>query len=179
METKAWNDKAEALAAWARVYSDERILREAKALKLHAYRQIGRLADAMRIQMPKGKGYRSIGGSSRGAHSLLQEQGFSKTRASDALKIGRMDQKKFDEVVARSKPPSPSTVVSYELRSNPEWAKVSNRMAIFLTAIRKQNASKLAGTMNAQQRQKALEMMGEAKNWMQDFWSALIQQDGK
>lgn len=43
-EAKYWSDKADALAAWAKIYRDDRISAQAKRLKLKAYRRMGELA---------------------------------------------------------------------------------------------------------------------------------------
>lgn len=49
-ESKHWADKAEALAAWAKVYKDDQVAIEARRLKLHAYRRMGELAQELEKQ---------------------------------------------------------------------------------------------------------------------------------
>lgn len=165
-DAKYWNDKSEALTAWARIYSDDRIMREARALKLHAYRRIGQLADAMRIAMPKGKGYRGIRGTTRGARSLLIEHGIKSSRVQHMLTIGRVDRSVFDEATNREKPPSPTQLCDRELRPNPMWAELGNRMSIFLSATKKIHPEDLAETLSDKERKKAKRMISEAQGWL-------------
>lgn len=168
-DAKFWSDKSEALQAWARMYADDRIMREARALKLHAYRRIGQLADALRISMPKGSGYRGLKGSVRGARSLLIEHGVSTSRSQHMLTIGRMDQDLFDGAVSRDKPPSPSQLCDRELRPNPLWATVGNRLSIFLSAIKSVEPESLARTLDEKQRKKALRMIDDAFRWLYEL----------
>ena len=50
-EAKYWDNKADALAAWAKIYNNDQAGLEAKRLKLHAYRRMGEIA---REIIPKG-----------------------------------------------------------------------------------------------------------------------------
>src|SRR5688572_2684465 len=72
---KYWSDKADALAAWAKIYKDDVVAREARSLKLHAYRRIGVLAAEIRPLKFRGRG------GAVGPNSLLVENGFSLTKA--------------------------------------------------------------------------------------------------
>jgi hypothetical protein len=170
LEAKHWNDKAEALAAWAKIYADERVEQEARALKLHAFRQIGRLADNMRQWTSLGQGR----GSSKGAHSLLQEHGFNKTRATEALRIGRAPETVFNALVGRKRPPSPSTAASQHLRPNPEWASFSHRLAMLLSGARKVDFVALVASLSPKQREaakaQAKEAMDELGELLEQLW---------
>src|SRR5208282_4621524 len=61
-EAKYWDNKADALAAWAKIYHSDECARKAKMLKMHAYRRMGQLAGELRPKMPV---------------RILQEQGLS------------------------------------------------------------------------------------------------------
>ena len=54
-DAKYWSDKASALAAWAKIYHSPQVMREAKLLKLHAYRHMAELAHAIRDAAGKGR----------------------------------------------------------------------------------------------------------------------------
>lgn len=168
-EAKYWNDTAEALSAWARIYTDDRIMREARALKLHAYRRIGQLADAMRIAMPQGSGYGGIKGKTPGSRSLLLEHGIRSTNAQYMITIGRMNQAAFDEATGREKPPSPSVLCSRELRSNPLWAEVGNKISMLLCSAKRVTPKHLAASLDKKQRQKARRMVAQAQRWLDAF----------
>lgn len=49
-EGKYWSDKADALAAWGAIYKDDEVGRQARILKLYAFRRIGELARILRPQ---------------------------------------------------------------------------------------------------------------------------------
>lgn len=105
-DTKYWSDRAEALAAWAKIYHSPKATLEAKRLKLHAHRRMGSLALELRPRKPiKG------GGLEPGAVSLLQEHGFQKRTATDMTALGKMAKDKFDKAVQSPRPPSPSNLV--------------------------------------------------------------------
>ena len=174
LEAKHWNNKAEALGAWAKIYADDRVEREARALKLHAYRQIGRLADTMQVSKPIGKGgYKGVSGSTKGARNLLMGHGFAPGRAQHCLTIGRLQETVFQRAVNRRKPPSPTQLCDRDLRPNPMWAEVGNRMSIFLSSTKKFSPEKLAETMDEKQRRKALRMISDARVWLDDLETLL------
>src|ERR1700722_7297053 len=57
-EAKRWADKAEALAAWAKIYRSDEASVQAARLKLHAYRRMGKLAEEIRpLRHIGGQGY--------------------------------------------------------------------------------------------------------------------------
>lgn len=55
-EAKYWSDKSDALAAWAKIYHSDKAAREAKALKLWAFRRMGQLAAELRPNYKRVKG---------------------------------------------------------------------------------------------------------------------------
>ena len=136
-DAKYWDNKADALAAWAKIYADDQVAREARSLKLHAYRRIGILAGELRQWRPAGRGNGSVGG----ARSILIENGFSTTNAGLITKIASADENRFNEIANSEKPPSPSVMVSESLRPNPTFAKVSNRLRQLRSGVR--NVEKL------------------------------------
>lgn len=84
-ETKYWSDRADALAAWAKIYGNDQAGRKAKMLKLHAYRRMGILAAEL---CPPGSRKMGVGngkGSLPGPRALLESHGLS-TAAADAAR---------------------------------------------------------------------------------------------
>ncbi len=162
-EAKNWSDRADAMAAWAKIYADDAIEREAKSLKLHAYRRIGLLAAEMRPLTFRGR--QGV----QGPSSLLQEQGFNKSKTASISKIARMPQKQFEAVAASKKPPSPSVLTNRYLRPNPEWAEMSNRMHQLQSAIRQAHPKDMAGSLSEKDTEAAMKSCLELLHWLVPF----------
>src|SRR5690348_3214266 len=95
-EGKYWSDKADALAAWARIYHDDTVQRQAKILKLRAYRRMGEIARELS----------AAGHQARGARPLLREAGLSAAQASAAADIARVSHERMQELESRRIIPS-------------------------------------------------------------------------
>jgi hypothetical protein len=106
-EAKLWSDKADALAAWAKIYRSDDAARKAQQLKLHAYRRMGELALDLRPQQRKRRSDGKIMGKKDGPASLLREQGLSSGKEFAATKLARLPQDEFEKLIARDRPPSP------------------------------------------------------------------------
>lgn len=100
-ETKYWSDKADALAAWAKIYHSDDVERKAKQLKLRAYRRMGEIAAELR-PVPKGNAHN---GSKPGPRSLLVENGLSPSEADAARRLAKTTTEQFTTLLAR--PTSP------------------------------------------------------------------------
>lgn len=161
-EARNWSDKADALAAWAKIYADDAIEREAKALKLHAYRRIGQLAEEIRPVAHRGR----LG--TTGPQSLLRQEGFKGSQASAMVKIARMPEKKFEAVATSKAPPSPSTLFQ-RLRPNPEWAALSSRMHMLLSSIRQAHPKDMAGSLSDKDTEAAMKACLELLRWLVPF----------
>jgi hypothetical protein len=98
-EAKYWDNKADALAAWARIYRNDQAGVEARRLKLHAYRRMNELAEELRPSRPN----RAAG--NPGARSVLMEQGLSTQTTQNVRRIGAIPGKKFEQLVKSPKPP--------------------------------------------------------------------------
>lgn len=101
-EARYWESKADALAAWAKIYHDDEVRRQAASLKAHAYRRMGLLAEELR---PTSVRSSSVGAGSGklgrmpGAASMLMAHGLAQGKASRALAIARAPQEQFDKAV--------------------------------------------------------------------------------
>lgn len=104
-EGKYWSDKADALAAWAKIHRSNDLLRKAKVLKLHAYRRMSQIAEELR---PFKGGKPETGGRAGGPNSYLREQGFTKTEAVHVRAVGRAPEPTFQTAIRAENPPSPA-----------------------------------------------------------------------
>lgn len=128
-EAKYWSDKADALAAWAKIYHSDDAERKARMLKLHAYRRMGELAQQLRpgggrhrvheTKKDRDNAWRErkrLGipaphtplGSRPGPLSLLRENGLPPERARSALAVARLPEPIFAAAVNAKRPPSPT-----------------------------------------------------------------------
>lgn len=111
-DAKVWSDKADALAAWAKIYHDGKVERQAKALKLHAFRRMGELAreihpDGRRApRRPDGSR-----GSTGGARAALIRAGLSSTNAQAATTLSRLSKDKVAALAELPRIPSPQRAV--------------------------------------------------------------------
>jgi hypothetical protein len=140
-EARTFDSLADALAAWAKMYSDDRAAHAARVLKLHAYRRVGVLAEKIRPAEHTRRG-------ARGPHSLLVESGFKNHQACAAVKVGRMPQNDFDQVASQRRPPSPAMLAQITLQKNPAWARVAARFAGLVSVLRKGGLAEVVAGMD-------------------------------
>lgn len=105
-EAKEFIDQAEALAAWARIYKKNEAGKQARALRLHAYRRMGELAQELAPRKGTSKG-----GSQPGPVALLKSVGMSRHHADAANHLAKMPDDNFSLVVNQDVPPAPTSVV--------------------------------------------------------------------
>ena len=103
-EAKYWDNKSDVLAAWAKIYHSDDVMRKAKVLKLHAYRRMSQIAEEIRPF----KGGSEGGGRAPGPQSFLRDSGFKKHVAEEIRAVGRVEKDAFDRYAASPRPPSPS-----------------------------------------------------------------------
>lgn len=116
-EARYWDNKADALAAWAKIYHNDQVTREAKILKLHAYRRMGLLA--AELQPSKALGYGR--GHAPGPLKLLRQYGFSHTKAAAMRALARAPEATYEKIVKN--PRSPAKAVR-ALSENAEWREL-------------------------------------------------------
>ena len=166
-EAKYWENRSDALAAWAKIYSDDDAMREARALKLHAYRRMAALAEELRPKQFRGRA------GVVGPHSLLVEHGFSRCQAQTILKIGRIGPDRFEQAVNCETPPSPTTLVDFQMRPNPEWAVFAQRFQMILAKARKTDPDIMASQLSEKHTFRALQLCAELMGWLRRFEAAL------
>lgn len=161
-EAKYWSDKADALAAWAKIYRDDQTGRKAAALKLHAYRRMGQLAAELR---PKKAKYG--GGLLPGPRSLLRENGLSQSHAIAARTLARMDKEPFDALIARPKIPTPTGV-----RLNPANSELATWLQSahsFRTHCRAVNAKEITTLVEKDRLGTVGALVTEILEWLDEF----------
>ena len=99
-ESKYWSDKADALAAWAKIYQNDEALRKAKMLKLHAFRRMGALAGELKPLK------NAAGGRQPGSIRALTDAGLSYNSAIAARRLASVSNKRFDKILEQPKAPS-------------------------------------------------------------------------
>lgn len=164
-EGKYWSDKADALAAWAKIYQSNETLRKAKQLKLHAFRRMGQLAAELR---PKTR--RSL----PGPQSLLRETGLSRMDACAADRIGRLPERRFEKIL--QKPKAPTSIVTEMYRRDPLWAEFSRTAMSLRSYCRGNTPASIASAVKAlgeKEAGTARELVIELIEWLDGFESRL------
>lgn len=165
IEARHWADKSDALAAWAKIYSEDAVGLEARRLKLYAYRRMGIIAGELRPKTGLGFG----GGTAPGPRSLLIEQGFSNRNASVIRAVALMPQREFDSALKSRKPPTPTTLFDIGRRRNPEWAKLSRAMRSMRSLLKNYGPAATALSLLPDEAAVAKESADALIDWLEDF----------
>lgn len=131
-EAQYWDSKADALAAWARIYQNDQVSVLAKRLKLHAYRRMGELAEELAPKHPNRPGPRTV----------LLNEGLSMSQASAARCLARMPPPKFER--ALKEPASPVTVAQRQSNRRPLWKRFGRASSMLVTLLEEMPAADLA-----------------------------------
>lgn len=173
-DAKYWSDKADALAAWAKIYQSNEAETQARSLKLHAYRRMGVIAGELR-PVNYGGGRHADGshiGKPKGPVSLLKESGLNAGQSRDARRLASIPQEKFNSLLALPKPPSP--VVASRLMS----ARSENWKLLFSTGsalgnlrsfCRRYAATEFAAGLNSEDIFDTRQCVEEITDWLDEF----------
>lgn len=101
-DAKQWNTKAEALAAWAKVYHSKQAMNEARKLRLHAYRRMAELSSELRPASPGSP----EGGRLPGSQKLLEAYGFTRKEAQQIRGVGNAPAHRFAKAVESNPVPT-------------------------------------------------------------------------
>lgn len=168
-EAKHWSDKADALAAWAKIYRSDEAGRKARQLRLHAYRRMGQIAGEIQPTGSRKEGR----GRTPGPPSLLRAHGFNSTQALAARRLANQSDEQFESLLSRSKPPSP-TANLYDLTGrNPQWASAYQRMQALRSTARLHDAAELAQSIGDEDAETARRMALDLIEWLDSFESHL------
>lgn len=159
-EGKYFSDAADALAAWAKIYADDKVSREARALKLHAYRRMYKIAEKIAPRRDPG-----VTGRSRGARFALMEVGFDQKACEASRKLAGLSEEKFQSILSQAKIPAPSTLASVTLDKNPGLRAFNHKMTMFLAELRAERIVDALdeGPVTDIERQKILKRVVEAQ----------------
>lgn len=179
-DAKVWSDKADALAAWAKIYRDDTVDRQARALKLHAYRRMGLLAAELR---PPSKPNQGRPGMAPGPMSALRDAGLNATAAREARHIAKLPPRVFTAAVERPKVPSPSrlyvvTRAERSKRSDAWIAMNAGGLASARSFCNNNDARQLARGLNSDEAAKAREMVRSISDWLDEFERCLPRSKG-
>lgn len=180
-EAKYWDNKADALAAWAKIYHDKKVEREAAALKLWAYRRMGELAGELRPQKNYGG---SGGGLTPGPLSLLKENGLTKSNAMAARRLARVSREHVEALSKLPRPPAPATAAYAYLAgkgsdyrggggapafsSADGWKQVWRHISSAATAVGQYNAATMGRSVIHEQRY-VRERIVKLQEWLDEF----------
>lgn len=162
-ESKYWSDKADALAAWAKIYQNGDALRKAKMLKLHAFRRMGELAGEMK-PLTNGKG-----GRQPGAVRALTDAGLSHNSAIAARRLATIPEKQFNKILEQ--PKSPATVLQDLWVRDEAYADFVRTAQTFRAALRRHTPAAVARGIKESDRFLATtrELIQEISEWMDDL----------
>lgn len=182
-DAKFWSDKSDALAAWAKIYQNAEAEKEAKRLKLHAFRRMNDLANEIQprtyLRGPgtKGKAQQD------GPRALLRKHGLSETQAQHIRRIGQIPQPRFDALISSDKPPGITKASTLgrgalaKARTSAAWRElVDGRMtgSISLTRFvrafcQHQSAKDLAHGLLPGEVKAARKLCAQAMEWLDEF----------
>jgi hypothetical protein len=166
-DTKYWSDKADALAAWAKIYHDDKVAVEAKRLKLKAYRRMGEIAAELR---PRGS---VVAPGSPGPLSVLIEHGLDRKHAQAARRMATLPTQRFQAIVDLPCPPSPKHVFRDVLRKGTkEWLAFSAQggsVTGFRGFCRRYEPGEFARGMAPDEAAKARLVVVEIQEWLDEF----------
>lgn len=168
-EAKYWDDKSEALAAWARIYKSDKAALAAKRLKLHAYRRMGQLAAELR---PSRR--RALDGHSRGdlpgPHSLLRESGFKEHDVKSITRVANMPDEKFNRLINSPVCPSPRTLAAARVNGSESYrALMTADCTGFRAFCRRYEPAKLARELARDELPRIIELIREIQEWIDTF----------
>lgn len=165
-EAKYWSDKADALAAWAKIAHSNKAARQSRQLKLYAYRRMGELATELRPR--KYLGYEQ--GRSGGGLSVLKEHGFTTNTAQVMRGIALMPRTTFESAINLKTPPSPTRLYKDNGAKNPEWLIVFRNLSEARRVCRLHKPSVLAKSIDTSEAtHTAKKLIQELSEWLDEF----------
>lgn len=164
-EAKYWDNKADALAAWAKIYKSDQAAVEAKRLKLHAYRRMGQLSAEIQ---PGGFNSKGI---APGPAALLKENGLRPGQVGLARRIARAPVEVFEQAVARKNPPTPCAFKNSLIPGTQAWRDFgwANGPIQFRSFTRRFSARDMASSMDRSEKAKASNICKEIMEWLDEF----------
>jgi hypothetical protein len=182
-EGKYWSDKADALAAWAKVYKQNETAIEARRLKAHAFRRMSRLADelAEAVRDPRRPGRVS-------PKVQLTKAGLSNSQITKIRQVGAVPEKKFNELVAGPNPPHIGRLAFHgvgtknKLASSDAWRRFAGGKYVqgnghkFRQFCRAHSAYELGRGISPDEVIVAKKFVQELRDWLDEFIESMPQE---
>lgn len=162
-EAKEWDGTAQAWEGWAKFYNDDAVMREAKLLRLWAYRRMGILA-RREAQLARAKC-----GKNPGAVTLLVGHGIGRSKALTMSKIGGISDDVFAKALTGDKIPAPVSLVQYQLKQKPELSMFSYRLSGLKSELKKELPLHVVRSMTAEERARYVESVTFVSDWLAVF----------
>lgn len=190
-EGKYWADKADALAAWAKIYKNDDAAAESRRLKAHAFRRMSKIAEDLASQVQvslraKGGGKLPHGGQ-RGPAQTLRAAGFSTSEVMRIRRVGNIPDERFSKLMAQKTPPGIQRM-SQEGRGHGKkgapissqsitmfagsWSGAANAVQ-FRHFCRKYSALELARGVRPDEAKAARVIVSELRDWLDEFDASL------
>jgi hypothetical protein len=169
-ESRYWSDKADALAAWAKIYRSDETVRKAKMLKLHAYRRMGALAAELnpRKSTRETGGRGSLPGS--GPRSLLMRHGLTTAEADAARVLAKLPTRQFEQLLKR---PVAPTTARHAVRDETQWRQVQAVTMSLRSRCRQFTPAQVVESMSKVEAENALLLVAETAEWLDAFAARL------
>lgn len=167
-EAKYWDNAADALAAWAKIYKSEQVEREWRALKLHAYRRMGQLGGIKQPTVLKGiPGPNGFQGSNPGPAAYLRDHGLNRGQANWARRLALMDENEFNRISNLPRPPSPAKIQSL---GNSNWTIFAQKgFYSFSSVISRSKAHETAKLVDKRDAESVRSIAKRMIDWLDEF----------
>lgn len=165
-EAKYWSDKADALAAWAKMYRNDEAGRKAKVLKLQAYRRMGVLSAELCPPGSRKMGEGNGKGSLPGPRALLESHGLSIAESDAARSLANLPKRQFEQLIKH--PVAPTTARHY-IRDITLWHEVQRVMMTMRSKMRQHTPATVVATLTQTEITNAIDMVEELNCWLDEF----------
>jgi hypothetical protein len=175
-DAKLWHDKADALAAWAKIYHSNEVARQARALKLHACRRMGELAFELNPARRKaGAGMHGKSGYMHpGSQKTLLQAGVKHGQATACSNLARLSKEQFEHLANLPRPPAPTTV-ALMTSTSVYTAAFAGPLANFGGLCRKHKPSAIAASVHPMQHKVLIDRIRAIIDWLEDCEASLLE----
>lgn len=181
-ESKYWKDKADALAAWAKIYHDKEVDTWARRLKLRAFRRLGELSIELRPLSTKRRGWRA-NGRNPGHVQLMMANGMKRSEAVVASAVAKVPDARFQRALDKPIPPAPSSFIRrHNSETSEKWRMVRESARNPFTCsmfCQSNDPAKFARALTPGESAMARKLAVELSEWLDKFEQALPKEAAK